>query len=43
MAGQGSSKWLREEGDTDWVERIEKENRKARSTGTNSGSQDNEG
>lgn len=40
--GSGSSKWLREEGDADWVERIEKENRKTRPTGSNSGSQDTE-
>lgn len=43
VAGQSSSKWLREEGDTNWVERIERENRKARFTGANSGSQDNGG
>lgn len=41
-AGHGSSKWLREEGNTEWVEKIERENRKARYTGDNYGNQNNE-
>lgn len=40
-AGQSTSKWLREEGDADWVGRIGRENRTAGSSGVNLGKQDN--
>ncbi|XP_074322969.1 uncharacterized protein LOC141659929 [Apium graveolens] len=42
-AGQGMSKWLREEGDTDWEERIGRENSKPRYTGGNFAKKDKEG
>lgn len=39
-AGQSSSKWLREEGDTEWEERVGRENSKAGFTGEKCGTKD---